>query len=922
MAVGSRWWKVDFHAHTPASSDYGKGPDQDRLSQRTPREWLLDYMQAGVDCVAVTDHNSGAWVDRLKAELAQMAGEELPTYRALCLLPGVEISVTGGVHVLAIMPEATSTDDISRLLGAVHFRGTPGASDSVATLSVDAVAEQVRAHGGIAIAAHIDQPNGLLNETSGKTLEQALMCDALAAVEVVDAAEITSGLYNAYRERRPEVLGSDAHHPSGAAGQSYPGSRFTWVKMGTPSFEGIRLALVDQSDALVRSDDAAENPNSHASLFIESLEVCDARYLGRGKPFQLGFNPWLNAIIGGRGSGKSTVVEFLRLGLGRRGDIPEQLGSDLAGYSMINSGKNDGLLTQHARIVVHVVKDNVRYRLTLAVDGTDGGPDHASTFEVQSADGTWVAARGRPAEIIPVGLYSQKQVFEMARDPLSLLRIVDAAPDVAELQYAQKRREIETQYLASRSRRRALEEGLVVEESLNGEIDEISRQLQLLEGAEYSEALRNYEVAQREAREVGLWEKTWRPLATKIRGLAQSAEVKELSLAGAGDSVGGESSILTAANNVRAEHDAIASALEALAQRAEAAGRDYDEAKRRSTWRKNAEVSERQYVDTVRRLKEDGVDDPEQFARSVKRLQDLQQQLKELEATREEISAHEEEASGLLDQLVTLRRELTARRTTFLARVLDGNPFVRMSVQPYGAVDGAERAIRELLQREEGFEKDIGVPGTEGGLLGVIPTTHNDVGAVEDALAKMKMRARAIASGSIPEESLGDKRFAGFMKRMQPEALDRIDTWFPEDSLRVEYSPEGNGKEFTKLRTASPGQKTAALLAFLLSYGHEPIILDQPEDDLDNALIYELIVRQVKEQKKRRQLIIVTHNPNIVVNGDAEYVVAMESRGGQSYANARGGLQESDVRETICRIMEGGRRAFELRYRRIGLGRS
>ncbi len=58
---GARWWRFDFHTHTPAScQDYGKGPDQESLLQRTPHEWLLDYMRAGIDCVAITDHNSGA----------------------------------------------------------------------------------------------------------------------------------------------------------------------------------------------------------------------------------------------------------------------------------------------------------------------------------------------------------------------------------------------------------------------------------------------------------------------------------------------------------------------------------------------------------------------------------------------------------------------------------------------------------------------------------------------------------------------------------------------------------------------------------------------------------------------------------------------------------------------------------------------
>ena len=135
----------------------------------------------------------------------------------------------------------------------------------------------------------------------------------------------------------------------------------------------------------------------------------------------------------------------------------------------------------------------------------------------------------------------------------------------------------------------------------------------------------------------------------------------------------------------------------------------------------------------------------------------------------------------------------------------------------------------------------------------------------------------------------------------------------------MQYSTSGDGQSFRPIQEGSPGQKTAALLAFLLSYGEEPLILDQPEDDLDNHLIYDLIVTQLREVKRRRQIIVVTHNANIVVNGDAELVVALAARGGQTQKECAGSLQEKKVRDTICSVMEGGRKAFEQRYRRIAL---
>ena len=136
----------------------------------------------------------------------------------------------------------------------------------------------------------------------------------------------------------------------------------------------------------------------------------------------------------------------------------------------------------------------------------------------------------------------------------------------------------------------------------------------------------------------------------------------------------------------------------------------------------------------------------------------------------------------------------------------------------------------------------------------------------------------------------------------------------------IEYrSPDGSG--WSPIQDGSPGQKSAALLAFLLSYGTEPIVLDQPEDDLDNHLIYDLIVQQIRESKNARQVIVVTHNPNIVVNGDAEAVITMNYRHGQCaiVEDGTGCLQERGPREEVCRVMEGGLEAFDSRYKRLAV---
>lgn len=109
-------------------------------------------------------------------------------------------------------------------------------------------------------------------------------------------------------------------------------------------------------------------------------------------------------------------------------------------------------------------------------------------------------------------------------------------------------------------------------------------------------------------------------------------------------------------------------------------------------------------------------------------------------------------------------------------------------------------------------------------------------------------------------------------------------------------------------------------IAFILNSGENPLIIDQPEDDLDNSLIYSLVVKSIRKMKSKRQIIIVTHNPNIPVLGDAEGIIVLE-RNNQGKVTFRKGkkagcIEEKLIREGICEIMEGGEAAFRKRERK------
>lgn len=912
---GSRWWKCDFHTHTPASDDYGKGQSQSELRSRTPKEWLLDYMRAGIDCVAVTDHNSGGWIDRLKEALSELENDNHPDYRPVCLFPGVEISVNGGIHLLAIFGCDKTTSHIDSLLGAVGFTGKKGSSDAVTTRTFVEVVGAIVAAGGIAIPAHADEDNGLF-KLAGTTLCQALDCSDVFAIELVSKSFEKSRQCLGKKLRWTEVLGSDAHHPSGHPGQTFPGSRFTWVKMGSPSIEGLQLALLDGPLSVLRSDGTPTDPNTHAAMALESVEIRNARYIGRPQPFVVQLNPWLNAIIGGRGTGKSTLIEFLRHALRRVDELPDDLRPEFEKYGRIYPSREDsGLLKSDSAIKAIYRKNGMRFKIQW---NPDGSLDPILEESEEGAD-IWRRAEGDIRQRFPVRMYSQKQVFQLATTPLALLKIIDDAPEVDYLSWKEQWNAEEGRFLSLRASAREIEAGLSEEARLRGELDDVKRKLGIFEQAGHADVLRAFQHRRRQQQAVEAWETTWDGVGERLRQVAADI-VPDLLEAMTFDGDSAEDAELREYSaTARDRLDAIRKAITELALQADKVLADWRTVKEESSWKSAANSAVHAYQDLRKKLTEGDAGDPGAYGEFVQRRHAIEQRLNTLEDRKKQVEELNAQADVSLQRLVELRRKITESRKTFLEDVLRGNQYVRIHVAPYGGRETVEAEFRERLQRQGGgFEKDIGAPG-DGGLLGSLYEGYPDTERVEQALAGIKGQVRKIAKGQIDPGTVADQRFARHIARLQPEALDRLDLWFPEDSLEVQYSTSGDRQSFRPIQEGSPGQKTAALLAFLLSYGEEPLILDQPEDDLDNHLIYDLIVTQLREVKRRRQIIVVTHNANIVVNGDAELVVALTARGGQTQIEAAGSLQDKIVRDTICSVMEGGREAFDQRYRRIAL---
>ena len=151
-----------------------------------------------------------------------------------------------------------------------------------------------------------------------------------------------------------------------------------------------------------------------------------------------------------------------------------------------------------------------------------------------------------------------------------------------------------------------------------------------------------------------------------------------------------------------------------------------------------------------------------------------------------------------------------------------------------------------------------------------------------------------------------------FRESVDPLALEVIAI---EDRIGIELNVSSSGHpNFKDASDLSRGQKCTALLPILLARRDSPLIIDQPEDNLDNHFIFETVVNAVQRLKRHRQMIFITHNANIPVLAGADLVLVMNSDGRVGVVEKSGTVDE--CREQIIDLLEGGREAFELRSKR------
>jgi len=832
----------------------------------------------GISVLAITDHNDVSSVPAFQA-----AAEN----HAIYILPGFELGSSEGIHVLCIYSPECTQEQLGRFLGEFGIT-KPGPSADLSNKPFAEILTKVREQGGVTVAAHVTQDNGLLKQLDGKARMRAWCSDDLLAVQIPGRFEdlppnfrdILENRVDAYRRPHPAdenlaVAFVNAKDVT-TADDLDDRSASCWIKMSEVSVEGLRQAFLDPGSR-IRLNPLV--PEEHAEL----ISISWVGGFLDGVTIRL--NPNLNVLVGGRGTGKSTVIESIRavLGLDPVGEEARKAYDGIVKHVLQSATK--------ISLVAKAHRPQLReYRIERTIPNPPLVRDGNNVSNLT------------PQDVLPrVEVFGQHEISELAKSPEKRTRLLDRFLDRDELLARRKsdlKRELERNRRAlieSRNELRQIEEKLA---ALPG----LEETLERFREAGLEEKLKERSLLIREERIVESVPERLAAIRESVETLKRETPfdrvfISEKALEG----LPGRA-ILTRLNDTFVQLDkdldraigVLEGALKKVDDSVAAVRRDWD------LHRKAIETS---YEKILRELQKSRVDG-EEFIR-------LRKQIEALRPLRERQAA-----------VRRAEKEHTEHRRTFLAEWED------LKAEEFRRFDRAGKEVgRKLRDR---VQVEVTAAGIREPLLRLLREgVGGRLSEATDALSKvsgLSLTQFVEACRSGPEAVAKNYAIplaqATRLASADPEVLMRVEELDlpPTTAIRLNTAPSGEPPDWQVLEELSTGQKATAVLLLLLLESDAPLIVDQPEDDLDNRFITEVVVPRMREEKQRRQFIFSTHNANIPVLGDAELIVGLSATGEAARIGSEhvGSIDAQSVRELVEEILEGGKEAFERRRRKYG----
>lgn len=853
---GSRWVRPDFHLHTQHDKEFkDTGRKEDFVSR-----YVEALKQASIQVGVITNHNK---FDRGEFRALRKAAKREDIF----LMPGIELSVKdgrNGIHTLVVFHDdwivnRENKDYINDFLG-LAFAGQTGNDSSNARSNHDLI-ETIRKldeYGKeyFLVFAHVEAENGLWHGLAGGRLTELGNNESFrsrtAAFQKVRTRDEREKVKEWLRGWYPaEVEGSDPKNMD-----EIGRGKTTFIKIGAFTFEAVQFALKPGADRLCQDEVQVQ-----AHSWLRAVRFEGGIFDGKRLPF----SPEMSCLIGIRGSGKSAILECLRYGLelpmpGSSDETDLKYKQELVRFALKSGGKviieakdAEGRLFEISRILNERMDISHNGELQPGVRIPLKNPLFFGQKELVKR------GEGSEDELVELLVGSKfdavrREIAAQKQSVLDVLGTLDKLKDLDALEAEYQNKKRDTEFRLTLFREHGVEEQLKRQIQFNADVTHCRRTVAVVEKFVHSfDAV----LAEQESELAGLphlESKENSDVMDDLNGLLDSIRKVPNKL---------RQVLVEAGNDTRAMREKTG----VLERRREALKEEFAAIER--------ELSEK--------LQQDGGVSvrPDDFVKLNTELQKINLALSETTKSRDRKNALQNQ----------LRKEL--------------------------------KRLNDLWHQEfKEIEKGIGKLNVSQAALQIVPQYKGNRARIMDELkdhfrgSRLREATLKLALDQHADfislyhgldavcNAIGDS--GDVFRRYFNDAKASLLTWQVPNAYKIMY----HGKD---LSDHSLGQRASALILFILSQReNDLIVIDQPEDDLDNQTIFEDVIKLIRILKPSIQFIFATHNANFPVLGDAEQVGACTFIA-EKGAIQVGSIDEPEIQEAIVSIMEGGQEAFARR---------
>lgn len=944
----ARFVHTNLHLHTPATRwDWdGREGQTKSASTLTPELYFDALNKSSLELVAITDHNCVTWCQAL-VSLARTARSDGRS--KIHVLPGVELSTYEGPHLLAIFDENQDINELNLMIARLGMSGRGDQNDRVGeksdrTITIGDILGEVEQLGGIVVAPHVNEKDGLwgpkeFKGRNGALNDRRLRILAAPSGDIKRVKDEAGRVRLLYKNMDSTLITnsfgfinvSDCHRLEDFE------TNTTWIKMTTPSLEGVRQVIYEPelrvSHQIIDIDQKVEYPESFH--FIQPSEPSHPYILGASitggmlNGAKVAFSPNQNCIIGRNYAGKSALLDCLRFVLGAEPSDPDDQdkfasrilafageGGEVRAYVRDRAAKIFGISR-----VFSASRSGRRLRI-------DGAPD---VFQMWNDAELRRESDLQAHNVFPLEIYPQGEVVKIKDNVGQQMKIVDSlAENDSDLrQLTREEYDGERTVLG----RMADNRNLIV--------SQCEKRDSLAEDTSGIQQLAD-EIAQLEALTTSasyLEKKQWADIEIKIDGYSKRLLRVEKNWLSDGlvpaltdeDRQGDKPGELPVLGKAKEIDKSVATPDEFSTYSRQiydgAVGQlNSGVAAGRQTLREA--IGELGQVEDSRRQREEQADkkiaenlEPgelptkgdiliSRITEKRKRLNELLNMQGELETTKAVLAGLERAREALLKEFEAGWSRVHERRVAVVNMIQAAcGPRIRAEL----ISGGDNQQYRELLDR----------------IADGLTSTENRISRRESQLNDIcgnvppKVLAEVARKGDANQLTMlcpsVTPNTARVLLGMGSSALLRLEECGINDSFAIGYMRDGD-TAFTRVDLGlSGGEQALALISVAMVPKPLPLVVDQPEDELGPALITQELVEQVRRVKSSRQLVFVTHVANIPVLADSEQVIYMEQEVTEasktSSTRCCGSLDDEDIVRHLLDL-DGGPVAFEKRSER------